>query len=129
MCQLLTPPCHQQVFQRMKSEDPERYLRLEQQLGKTYFEARDAYSGSTKEKRRAGIAHALSQVGDGGRDRGKAWRSLFDAVPPHLSTHFCVGRCLRCLPVSTLLRTILLQEVSTVPPSRLMALIGQALKW
>ncbi|CAK0788011.1 Serine/threonine-protein kinase smu1 [Coccomyxa viridis] len=69
------------VFNRMKQEEPDRFLKLEHLCGKTYFDIREVYGQTPKDKRRAQIAHALSQ------------------------------------------------EVTTVPPARLMALIGQALKW
>ena len=70
-----------QVFQAMKRESPERYLRLDRLCDQSHFDARDVYQKTSKEKRRGQIADALSE------------------------------------------------EVTSVPPSRLMDLIGQALKW
>ena len=102
------------VFQRMRQDDPDRLMRLERLCNQTYFDircdtvgswflmpcaqkipccgrtiyesegalaCREVYGGTPKDKRRAQLAHSLSQ------------------------------------------------EVTVVPPSRLMALIGQALKW
>lgn len=44
-CKHLLPACppRAQVFQRMKLEDPERYMRLEHLCSKMYFDARDVY--------------------------------------------------------------------------------------
>eukprot|EP00951_Prasinocladus_malaysianus_P010084 scaffold73969_cov34-Prasinocladus_malaysianus.AAC.1 len=58
-----------------------KYLKLDHLCNRPYFDAKEVYQGSTREKRRAHIAYIISQ------------------------------------------------EVNVVPPSRLMSLIGQALKW
>lgn len=65
----------------MKQECPERYIRLEALIKKQYFDAREAYEGLPKEKKRSNLAQDVSK------------------------------------------------HITVAPPSRLLALVGQAMKW
>ncbi|KAB1210925.1 WD40 repeat-containing protein SMU1 [Morella rubra] len=95
-----------QVMGVMKQEQPERYLRLEHLLVRTYFDPNEAYQDSTKEKRRAQIAQDNNPFNGHYSVNNKGSNDM--------------DKSLKCA---------LAAEVTVVPPSRLMALIGQALKW
>ncbi|KAG6431956.1 hypothetical protein SASPL_103528 [Salvia splendens] len=124
-----------QVMGVMKQEEPERYLRLEHLLVRTYFDPNEVYQDSTKEKRRAQIAQdmlplkfehslnpncklvGLSYPTTARLDEFEFSMFRFSSCDAHSYSHR-----------STIFSAVA-AEVSVVPPSRLMALIGQALKW
>lgn len=63
----------------MKLDDPERYMRLEHLASRTFFDGREVYgTGGGKEKRRAAIAHALSQEVGAGVGEGRGNRKAAD---------------------------------------------------
>lgn len=93
----------EQVFQHLKQEDPERYMRLEALCSRTYFDAREVYQASGGP---GPPGHARVTTPDAARSQGSSKEKRRAAVALALS-----------------------QEVTVVPPARLMALIGQALKW
>lgn len=44
----------------LKQKQPERYLRLEHVLSRSFFDPKDVYSGTTKEKRRNTVAQGTT---------------------------------------------------------------------
>ena len=165
---------------KLKQEKPDRYLHLENMLARSYFDPREvsalvicrhvsrwwsawhslgvfpswlqAYpEGSSKEKRRAAIAHGMCAPKCG---RSSCSVSLFHSsfpspflpssfllhwthplsfrLPLLLSNHLSITPLDNLLPLHHLLSApsiALSGEVSVVPPSRLMALLSQSLKW
>lgn len=49
-----------QVFANMQQEDPERYLSLERLCSRTFVDVKELYKGTTRDKRRAAVAQALT---------------------------------------------------------------------
>lgn len=86
----------------LKNQYQDRYLHLEQTLSRSFFDEKEAYmSGMPKEERRKQIA----------RGRG------FQVERVLLVTHSPAGM------------SALAAEVTVVAPSRLLSLLGQAMKW
>ncbi|CDJ38733.1 WD-40 repeat protein, putative [Eimeria tenella] len=48
------------VLQQLRQQTPERFKRLDQLANKPFFDAKEVYQGTSKEKRRAAIAQALA---------------------------------------------------------------------
>ncbi|KAL6004580.1 hypothetical protein ACLOJK_005135 [Asimina triloba] len=122
----------------MKQEQPERYLRLEHLLVRTYFDPHECevlFDVDTRCQHDATLPFGLRNSNDSLLLPPASFDSL-GHHPDHLEMMMrrkgecgkgecgqgerCIS-CSKCQPLAA--------EVSVVPPSRLMALIGQALKW
>jgi WD40 repeat-containing protein SMU1 len=133
---------------QLKVADPDRYLRLEALLAKPYFDPREVINGSSLctdtgagrvTARKAGVTRWRVQVYPAGSSKDQRRAAIAEGtlrwrLPSSASWHTYL-RVLTSPPpllvlwVSALAHPALCMEVDVAPPSRLLLLLQQALKW
>lgn len=91
----------------LKQDNPDRWMKLDHTLARSSFDPKEMFPGGSKEKRR-------EQIAEGARSHERT----DTPYPPRVLS--AVSLIVDCPALSS--------EVTVVPPSRLITLLGQALK-